>query len=132
MRHHLPFLVVLTLALGCVQTQAQQQAPSAPPQATGVWLRENGNSHVRIAPCGPALCGYVAWVQDPAHASEIGLRVFYEMVPAGAGAWEGKAFNPEDGRDYTGKMVLEGDSLKTSGCVFGGLICKSVNWTRLK
>ena len=30
------------------------------------------------------------------------------------------------------QVVLEGDALKTSGCVFGGLICKSVNWTRLK
>jgi uncharacterized protein (DUF2147 family) len=27
-------------------------------------------------------------------------------------------------------MVLNGGTLKTSGCVFGGLICKSVVWRR--
>lgn len=107
-------------------------AASAEPSAAGLWLRENGASHVRIAPCGEFLCGYVAWVQNPDHAGDIGLKVFYDMKPAGAGAWEGSAFNPEDGKTYSGKMLLEGPELKTSGCVFGGLICKSVKWTRLK
>jgi uncharacterized protein (DUF2147 family) len=107
-------------------------SPALAQQATGLWLRENGASHVRIAPCGDALCGFVAWVKDPERASEIGLKVFYDMKPASLGSWEGQAFNPEDEKTYTGKMVLEGEQLKTSGCVFGGLICKSVNWTRLK
>jgi uncharacterized protein (DUF2147 family) len=107
-------------------------ALSAGPSAVGLWLRENGASQVRIAPCGAFLCGYVAWVQEPEHAGDIGLKVFYDMKPAGSGKWEGSAFNPEDGKTYSGKMLLEGAELKTSGCVFGGLICKSVNWTRLK
>jgi uncharacterized protein (DUF2147 family) len=118
------FMPLLALAFWATPAGAQQ--------ATGLWLRENGASHVRIAPCGDALCGFVAWVKDPERASEIGLKVFYDMKPAGDGTWEGQAFNPEDQKTYTGKMVLEGDGLKTSGCVFGGLICKSVNWTRLK
>lgn len=120
--------VLLLAALGLLSA-----TPAFAQQATGLWLRDNGLSQVRIAPCGKALCGTVAWVQDPSRASEIGKRVFFDMMPGkGAGVWEGKAFNPEDGRDYSGKMVLEGDVLKTSGCVFGGLICKSVNWTRVK
>jgi uncharacterized protein (DUF2147 family) len=107
-------------------------ASSAEMSAVGLWLREDGTSQVRISPCGPALCGFVAWVQDAQHASDIGTKVFYDMKPAGPGKWDGAAFNPEDGKTYTGKMLLEGTELKTSGCVFGGLICKSVNWTRLK
>jgi uncharacterized protein (DUF2147 family) len=120
-------VLVLPILLACAAP-----ASGAEPSATGLWLRDNGNSHVRISPCGDALCGYVAWVQDPVHAGDIGLKVFYDMKPAGAGQWQGMAFNPEDGKTYTGKMLLEGANLKTSGCVFGGLICKSVNWTRLK
>ncbi len=107
-------------------------ASSAETSAVGLWLRENGLSHVRISPCGELLCGFVAWVKDPERASEIGVKVFYDMKRDGPGEWKGSAFNPEDNKTYTGKMVLEGESLKTSGCVFGGLICKSVNWTRLK
>lgn len=106
--------------------------PACAQQATGLWLRENGTAQVRIAPCGSVLCGFVAWVKDPAHAGDIGLKVFYDMKPAGPGQWEGEAFNPEDGKTYSGKMLVDGASLKTSGCVFGGLICKSVSWTRLK
>ena len=120
--HRLAFALAALFVSG--QAFAQQE--------TGLWLRENGASHVRIAPCGDALCGFVAWVKDPERASEIGLKVFYDMKPASPGTWEGQAFNPEDEKTYTGKMVLEGDALKTSGCVFGGLICRSVNWTRLK
>jgi uncharacterized protein (DUF2147 family) len=27
-------------------------------------------------------------------------------------------------------MTMSGDHLVTAGCVLGGLICKSMNWTR--
>jgi len=107
-------------------------ALGADPTVVGLWLREDGTAHVRFASCGEAVCGYVAWVQDTSRADDIGLKVFYDMMPAGAGTWKGSAFNPEDGKTYSGKMLLEGAGLTTSGCVFGGLICKSVNWTRLK
>ncbi len=52
------------------------------------------------------------------------------MVRADQNSWTGRAFNPEDGRTYSGKMVLNGRRLKTSGCVLGGLICKTVAWQR--
>ncbi len=46
--------------------------------------------------------------------------------------WTGSAFNPDDGKTYSGKMTLKGDRLVTAGCVFGGLICKSVSWIRAR
>ena len=108
-------------------------APAAAAEsATGLWLREDGLAQVRISPCGEVLCGFVAWVKNPEHASDIGLKVFYDMKPVSAAEWEGSAFNPEDGKTYSGKMHVDGANLKTAGCVFGGLICKSVNWTRMK
>lgn len=121
------FISAATLALA-----AAILAPAALAQdASGVWLRDNGNSRVRIAPCGDALCGTIAWLKDPAGPGKVGQRVFYDMKPSGAGAWAGKAFNPEDGKTYTGKMSLSGATLTTSGCVLGGIICKSVNWKRV-
>lgn len=106
--------------------------PAMAQEATGTWLRETGESRVRFAKCGEALCGTVVWLKDPANSpSKIGQRVFYDMKPNGANAWSGSAFNPEDGKTYSGKMTLSGNSLTTSGCVLGGMICKSVRWSRV-
>lgn len=99
---------------------------------TGTWLRDNGRAQVRIAPCGAALCGVIAWLKDPSSPGKVGQRVFYGMVPDGNGGWAGHAFNPEDGKTYSGTMTLSGNHLTTAGCVLGGLICKSVSWSRVK
>lgn len=118
--------VTIALALASMATSARAQ------DATGTWLRENGESRVRFAKCGDALCGTVAWLKDPAKStSKIGQRVFYDMKPNGDGQWAGQAFNPEDGKTYSGKMTLSGSTLTTAGCVFGGIICRSVTWSRV-
>ncbi len=106
--------------------------PAFAGDATGVWLRENGKGTVRFTQCGGALCGAVASVKDPESPAKVGQRVFYDMVPSGENSWSGHAFNPEDGRTYSGKMTLSGNSLTTSGCVLGGLICKTVHWSRVR
>jgi uncharacterized protein (DUF2147 family) len=53
------------------------------------------------------------------------------MKEAGPNAWTGNAFNPEDGKTYSGKMTLSGNSLTTSGCALGGVLCKTVTWKRV-
>jgi uncharacterized protein (DUF2147 family) len=100
--------------------------------ATGVWLHEDGASKVRVAPCGSALCGTIVWLKDTKGPAKIGQKVFFDMVSSGDNNWTGKAFEPSSGKEYTGKMTLAGDSLTTAGCVFGGLICKSIVWSRAK
>jgi uncharacterized protein (DUF2147 family) len=83
-------------------------------------LRRRGGvrfRHVEEGPKGPA---------------KIGEEVFFDMKPNGADSWAGTAYNPEDGKRYTGKMTLSGDRLTTAGCVLGGLICKSYGWTRAR
>ncbi len=98
----------------------------------GEWARNDGHGSVKFEPCGDAVCGTIASMKDPKGPGKIGQKVFFDMKPSGEGAWAGKAFNPEDGKEYTGKMSLAGPSLVTQGCVFGGLICKSLEWTRVK
>ena len=99
--------------------------------ATGEWARVDGKARVRMELCGDVLCGSITWVKDPKAPGKVGQKVFYDMKANGDGAWSGKAFNPEDGAEYTGKLILSGRSLVTKGCVLGGLICKSVDWTRV-
>lgn len=114
------------IAIILMTTGATAQAQNA----NGVWQRDDGRTRIRVAPCGPALCGTIVWLKDKNSPAKIGQRVIYDMKPDGANSWRGNAFNPEDGRKYSGKMSLAGTKLTTSGCVLGGLICKSFGWRR--
>lgn len=97
----------------------------------GEWARGDGKAKVRFVSCGSdAVCGSISWVRDPKEPGKVGQEVFFDMKPSGDNAWAGRAFNPEDGKTYSGKMTLSGDRLVTAGCVLGGLICKSFDWTR--
>ncbi len=116
--------IVLTIFVGAETASAGD--------ATGTWLHQDGASKVHVAPCGPALCGTIVWLKETTGPAKIGQKVFYDMVSSGDNNWTGKAFEPSSGKEYTGKMTLAGDSLTTSGCVFGGLICKSIVWSRTK
>ncbi len=99
----------------------------------GEWRREDGKAKVRFATCGAdAVCGSISWLRDANDPGKVGQQVFFDMKPHGDNSWTGPAFNPEDGKTYSGKMTLSGDRLVTAGCVFGGLICKSMSWTRAR
>jgi len=115
-------LAALALLAGIATASAQE--------VTGVWQRDTGASRVRFAKCGEALCGTIAWLKDPDGPAKLGQRIFYDMRPNGANKWAGSAFNPEDGKTYSGTMTLAGDTLTTAGCIMGGLICRTVKWTR--
>lgn len=99
----------------------------------GLWLRDSGASQVRFAPCGGAVCGHIVWIKPGTDTpAKVGQRIFYDMKSNGADSWSGKAFNPEDGKTYSGKMSLSGSTLTTAGCALAGLICKSTSWMRVK
>lgn len=108
-------------------------APALAGDPSGTWLRETGASHVKIAPCGGgAYCGSLSWLKPGVETpAKVGQRIFYDMKPDGTDTWKGSAFNPEDGKTYSGKMSLSGNTLTTAGCVMGGMICKSSTWTRV-
>lgn len=120
--------VRLTAVLSFCAGLAVSPALAADP--SGTYLRDTGASKVKIAKCGDAYCGSIVWLKDPSGPAKLGQRIFYEMKPDGENKWVGKAFNPEDGKTYNGKMSLSGGSLTTAGCALGGLICKSVSWSK--
>ena len=97
----------------------------------GVWIRSDGMAKVQFAPCGGGACGTIVWLKDPANShATIGQQVFFGMGQTSPTTWTGQAHNPEDNRDYDGTMTLAGNHLTTKGCALGGMICKTVNWTR--
>ena len=119
----------ITLATAALLAIGPAPAAADP---SGTWLRENGAARVRMAKCGDAICGTITWLKDAANTkSKVGQRVFFDMKPNGADAWAGKAFNPEDGQTYSGKITLSGSSMTTAGCVASGWICRSVSWSKV-
>ena len=129
MRHQARVLFASGISAAVLLTTAPVRAGSGP---TGVWNREDGRGGVRIAACGDALCGHVVWLREKGGPAFIGEKVLFDMRQTAADTWSGTAHNPEDGQDYAGTMTLEGDRLVTKGCLFAGLICKSVRLTRAK
>lgn len=119
-------------------------AVPATAEPAGTWLRETGSSRIRVASCGGALCGTITWLKEPRNDVNnpdaakkkkplLGTTIFFGMKPSKSNQWKGNAYNPEDGKTYTGYMTLQGEnSLKTQGCALGGLVCRSVTWTRVK
>jgi uncharacterized protein (DUF2147 family) len=106
--------------------------PALASDVLGEWMRADGKTKVRFVPCGDTICGVISWLRDVGGGATVGERVFSDMRPSDARVWVGKAFSPEDGREYAGKVALDGNRLMTSGCAFGGLICKNFEWTRVE
>jgi uncharacterized protein (DUF2147 family) len=114
--------------------------------ASGIWVMDNGKVTVRIAPCGPNLCGTIVALAkplnkqgkpkvdkknpDPALRNRpiVGLTILSNMEPKSDNKWAGTIYNADDGRTYSSYMKLSGDSMKVKGCVT--FICKSMNFTR--
>jgi uncharacterized protein (DUF2147 family) len=107
-------------------------SPGSADEVLGIWLRDNGALKVKFEPCGDAICGNVVWLKPGSDSkAKVGQRLFFDMRPVAANSWTGKATSPDSGSVYSGKMSIEGSTLSTSGCMVGGLICKTANWKRV-
>ena len=107
-------------------------SPALADDILGTWERDNGALKVKFDPCGDAVCGNIVWLKPGSQTkAKVGQRLFFDMRPAGANAWTGKAASPDSGSVYSGKMSIEGANLSTSGCMVGGLVCRSVTWRRV-
>ncbi|MBX9710870.1 MAG: DUF2147 domain-containing protein [Xanthobacteraceae bacterium] len=139
------FAISASLVVCAVSLATAQDAASA----SGVWVTEKGDAHVRVGPCGSALCGKIVSLRDPidpqtgkpqvddknpnpalASRPVIGLSLFNSMRPTGPGTWAGLIYNADDGKYYESKISVQGpSSLRVEGCV--GAICGGETWSRV-
>jgi uncharacterized protein (DUF2147 family) len=130
---------IVAAALGVFVLATPALAQSGDP--SGTWLTESGDTRVRIAKCGAVLCGTIIASTHPKDVNNpdpakrdrslVGVQMITEIVPSGD-AYSGQLYNPQDGRTYLGKMRLQSPkAMELSGCILGGLICRSQTWTKV-
>ena len=105
----------------------------------GRWTNPQGSVKVETAPCDDKLCGWVVWASPRALADAvkggssklIGLELLRDYHPAGPGLWRGTVYVPDMGRAFSSRIrQVDGNHMKISGCILGGLLCKSQVWKR--
>ena len=126
-----------TLALAAAFALSASAAMAADP-IEGIWQTqadEGALAIVSIAPCGGAFCGMIVktYKDGAEYASpNVGKQIVRSMKATGGGNYEGQVWRPANDKVYNGKATVGGTSMKLSGCVAGGLICKAQTWTKLK
>jgi len=106
---------------------AAHAAQEADPR--GVWMREDGNARVRIAPCGKAMCATNLWIKDTSKGEQVGDKLIMTLKPQSPTTLAGEAYDPKRDMSFAIKVTVGKGSLKTRGCIVAGMLCKNVSWT---
>ncbi len=113
-----------------VSLSAVAPASASSEGIVGNWARGDGNAHVRIAPCGDALCAINTWIRDPASDEHVGDRLVMKVSGSGT-SMAGTAYDPQRKLSYSLEINYGQSSMQTRGCVLAGIVCKSITWTRV-
>lgn len=87
----------------------------------GRWRTESG-ANASIAKCGGAFC------IDLTSGEHAGKRIGRVSAQTAA-KYTGTVTDPGNGKQYSGSAIVNGNSLKLSGCV-ARVLCRSQSWTR--
>jgi len=123
-------IAVLALLFAATQVHAAD--------VKGVWITEKSDSGssmaVEIFDCDGKICGKAVDVFDAPNRDSVGLEIIKGMKKRSDTSYKkGKIYAPDTKKWYKSKMSLQSeDKLKVSGCVLGGVICRSQVWTRQK
>jgi uncharacterized protein (DUF2147 family) len=88
----------------------------------GVWKRESTGALIEFTPCGGEYCGVV-------QTGKFAGQSIGRMSGAN-GDYRGTITDLEEGKTYKGKASISGATMKLSGCVLLGLLCKGENWQK--
>lgn len=112
-------LIFAAAAVGLALTGAAAADP-----IEGKWKMPSGYD-AQIAPCSGGFC--LTYVTGPHKGKNFG-----QMTPTGNGQYSGTVVDyTKGGKQYSGKGQLSGATLSISGCVLGGLICRSQTLNRI-
>jgi uncharacterized protein (DUF2147 family) len=116
---------------GALLVGAASAAFASDPPFLGNWARGDGKTHIRVERCGDEVCALNTWVRSGVSGEKIGDRLTLKIAPAGAAGWSGNAFDPQRNQTYTMVLHVADNRMTTDGCAMGGLMCRSMSWTRL-
>jgi len=111
-------------------------------QATtlGTWRNPQDSVHVRAETCEGRICGVVVWASEKAKAdarkggtnSLVGAQLFRDFIQQSDREWRGKVYIPDLRQTFTGTVtIVDQDTIKAQGCLFGRIGCKSQLWKRV-
>lgn len=97
-------------------------------ELNGIWLRDDGNARVKIAPCGDKVCATNLWIGDTSKGEAVGDKLVMTLSRQPDGTFAGTAYDAK--RDWNFSMTIQATerSLTTHGCLLGRLLCRDVNW----
>ncbi|MEW6632036.1 MAG: DUF2147 domain-containing protein [Pseudomonadota bacterium] len=101
-------------------------------QSRGVWMRDDGNARVSIAPCGQQLCATNLWIRDTSKGEQAGDKLIMTLKPKSGQVLVGKAYDPKRKLTYSMTLTVTQGGLSTRGCMVGGLVCKNTGWKPAK
>jgi uncharacterized protein (DUF2147 family) len=132
---------IVIAALSAVVLAANTAPPTLDaPSIFGMWENPHHTVVVKTQACEGKLCGAVAWaspdaIQDARDGGTpqlIGTEILRDYRSTGPHRWQGQVFLPDHGMSFYSTIHQVGsDTMKVSGCILGGLICKSQLWHRV-
>jgi uncharacterized protein (DUF2147 family) len=120
-----PIIAMLLVAASSMASAATS------PSANGVWMRGDGNARVRIGPCGGKLCATNLWIKDTSKGESVGDKLVMSVKPNSATELKGQAYDAKRHLTYSMTITVSQNQLSTRGCIIGGLVCNTMNWSRV-
>lgn len=130
--------IVMTLLLFLFMGQ-----PVVAADIYGIWATQKKEAEITIKKCGASICGNITagsrmkikdiHNEDPKLRARTmkGLQLFRMNKTDNPKRWEGKLYNPQDGKTYAGVLkYLSDNKAKLEGCFL--FICLGETWTRIK
>ena len=101
-------------------------------QVMGAWQRGDGIARVKVAPCGKVICMTNTYIRPDVTDEKVGERLEFDLNGANGAALTGTAFDPKSGKSFSTIVTVSSERMTTKGCILGGVICKTTEWTRIR
>jgi uncharacterized protein (DUF2147 family) len=99
-------------------------------QLLGNWARDDGGARIKIVPCGANFCATNTWVKDPNGKEHVGDELILTVKPVSSSVLKGQAYDVRRKMEFTMTITLQASSMRISGCVLLGAICKDAGWSK--
>ena len=122
-------------------TLASLASAGASDNLQGLWLTEDGDGVIDVAPCGSGYCGRIVGMSDlvrpnghvpsdPQGYPQCGLTILRAQAQTDTGVWSGRIENPDDGSVWNCELWVENGELHLRGYVLVPLLGKTQIWKR--